>query len=136
MQSNREIDVLIAEKVFGTKIMHLNHKSGWCVDYVADKNECNDTIVSDVGIEGYKLKRYSEDIKAAWELVEKNRIALDPLGRMWKPTLTHNGYKNGNWRCEFELCNDGPGDDITYYYGEGETPMLAICEAVLKTLEE
>ena len=39
MQSNREIDVLIAEKVFGAKIMHLNHKSGWCIDYIADKND-------------------------------------------------------------------------------------------------
>ena len=39
MQSNREIDVLIAEKVFGAKITHSNQKYGWCVDYVADKND-------------------------------------------------------------------------------------------------
>lgn len=70
MKLSRELDVLVAEKVFGAEVLHLNQPHGGRVDYVSsDNNTLNEPIMSDHGVEGWRLKHYSTDISAAWEVV-------------------------------------------------------------------
>lgn len=66
---SRELDVLVAEKVFGATITHLNQQSGWRIDYVANKPGLNEGIPTDYGYDGYRLRYYSSEIAAAWEIV-------------------------------------------------------------------
>jgi hypothetical protein len=69
--TNREIDVLIAERIFGAKVTFLNQKHGWRIDYNTDKDECNDPVWTDFGVDGYRLKNYTENMNFVWEVVEK-----------------------------------------------------------------
>lgn len=120
--SNRELDILVAERVFQANITHLNQKSGWCIDYVADKEECNDPIWTDYGADGYRLKRYSEDIKAAWKLVDK----------MWG--IWDLGSDFDGWNVKLTTARGSCSDK--FVTAKGKTVMEAICKVALKAVEE
>ena len=125
----RELDSSIAEKVFGAKVTFLDQKHGWRIDYIADKEECNDPIITDMGYDGYRLKRYSEDIRAAFEIVEKLR---NPKQVFSLATLVHRS-KNPKmeWIAKWEFFN--PNYDFVFSFNE--SVAMAICEASLKLVE-
>jgi hypothetical protein len=123
--TNREIDIKIAEKVFGAKVTFLNQQHGWRIDYVTDKEECNDPIRTDWGNDGEKLKSYSTDLKAAWEVVEffKDRIRFvltmgEMPSKFYSNVVIHLGM--GNFK---------------EYQAEANTAPEAICLAILNSIE-
>lgn len=129
--TNRELDVLIAEKVFGAKITFLNQKCGWRIDYTADKDECNDPITTDMGNDGYRLKNYSIDIKAAFEVVEELRIWTKAFSLV---TIVHMDQSNElEWMAQWEFHNPLNYD---FVFATNESAPKAICEATLKLLEK
>ena len=129
--TNRELDVLIAEKVFGAKVTFLDQTYGWRIDYEASESKCNNSISSDLGVEGYQLKKYSTDIEAAWEVIEK----FNKDGG----AITYSSMKNGT-RGHFVTLSFIPEgtfssrmDYVTV--DEAESAAQSICLAALKALE-
>lgn len=112
-----ELDALVAEKVMKCREI-LAKPDGPIALYRAEEYLYEDP------------KPYSTSIACAWEVVEKIRLTLDPIGRQWRPTIQHCGSKY-RWRCEFELENDNAGDDTTMYFAEADSASLAICLAAL-----
>jgi hypothetical protein len=147
--TNREIDVQIAEKLFGAKVEFLNQRYGWRVDYVADNNECNDPNLAMDMVDGWKLKHYSRDIKSAFQVVEKLRTAgytVDlssyPEEREWLQSPYDNApakewvLKRGPdyYQCRLSKYEKFCGwicvcDPI------GSSPAEVICMAALEALE-
>jgi hypothetical protein len=123
--TNRDIDVLIAEKIFNVKVKFINEKYGWRVDYLAEDDKCNDPIVTDMGNDGYKLKRYSTDITAAWTIVEELK------------NFKVSNY-DGQWLASVETWNEqggklGLGRRVPHLALGGTAPF-AICKAALKSI--
>lgn len=115
MKPGRELDALIAKEVFGAKVEFVNQKAGWRIDYRADKDECNNPIFTDYGCEGHRLKQYSTDIAAAWEVVEK----------LCRDSERHFVIeKTGAWLVRFRAGEFTPG----------ETAPHAICLSALKAV--
>lgn len=133
--TNREIDIKIAEQVYGAKVTFLNERAGWRRDYRADNEECNDFIATDNYFEPGSIKTWSSDIKLAFELIDYVSKAYDPHGRVVRPSIEHGGpgYK---WNCDFRLCHSNAGDDQTYWRASGDTPSEAICNCILKMYED
>src|SRR5260221_4662049 len=71
MDAGRQLDILIAEKLFKTKVKKSNRQHGWHIDYIAADDKCNDSIVTDWGTDGHVLKKYSTDEKSAFLVLEK-----------------------------------------------------------------
>lgn len=76
--------------------------------------------------------RYSTDIAAAWQVVEKWRakgegFQLDSLG-----FTGVEGETDAAWRCSFMDATDG---GMEHYSAEAETAPLAICLAALAAVE-
>ena len=89
MQAGRDLDYLIAEQVMGINIFILH--------------TMND------------IPRYSTDIAAAWEIVEKLRLAILPMS-------------NGQWAAALN-------DDKEFVPGFiADTAQYAICLAALKAV--
>ena len=122
MKAAREIDVLIAERIFGAKVTHLNQKSGYCIDYVADKDKCNDPILTDYGSDGYRLKYYSTDVSSAWEIVDQ--LILDG----WR--VETNTSKFGGTTCQISCAADRRSFDDGELVEAISAPR-AICLAAL-----
>jgi hypothetical protein len=75
----------------------------------------------------YSVPRYSADIAAAWEVVERMREHPDPRFR----TLRMVAYPYNRTYATFDAENE---DEWTEANGENATP-LAICRAALAALE-
>jgi len=120
----RKLDILVAEKLMGAKVTHLNQKSGWCIDYVTDKDECNNPIMTDWGADGYRLKFYSKDIKSAWDIVEKLKERMCAL----EFDFTSDRYY-ANFITAGEIDPDHP-----MFKGKGATAAESICRAALRTV--
>lgn len=114
MNSGRELDALVAEKVMGLKhVFNADLTEGW-IDI--------DTVCR-------SLPSYSTDIAAAWKVVEK----LQAYNPFWdadgfmefdlSPTSGVDGERG--WTCNF-------GDDNTRAYAS--TAPHAICLAALKAV--
>lgn len=124
MKSGRELDALVAEKVFG---MH-RHPGCDLDDHL--RAECYGTGTE----EGYgPVVDYSTDIAAAWQVVEKLRS--DGLGIILNDTMGQ--YRGRFWRYDrsdgwdidaWILCPD------TQFTVWEETAPLVICLAALKAL--
>lgn len=125
--TNREIDVLIAEKVFGAKVEFLDQKHGWRIDYTTDKEECNDPIRTDYGNDGYRLKNYSTNLAFAWEVVDY----FDKNGG----AITYSSMKNGG-RGHFLILSyleNSSSSRLDYVSVIGDSVPQAICKAALLT---
>ena len=132
MKPGRELDVVIAKKVFGSEVDFLNQLAGWRIDYVAKRRECNDPILSDLGVEGYRLKDYSTNISSAWKVVEKLKYFM-----VLAPGASCNGSESPNradtWVVELGLMPDGEGRSV---FAEGVSAPHAICLAALKAMDK
>lgn len=123
MKPGRELDIAIAEKVFGAKVENLSQKHGWRIDFKSNMVECNDFIKSDAGIEGSKLKPFSTDIAAAWKVLEKFSHT-----RLW-----FNSHFQ-KWICEWARPSTPPFVTIIVS-AAGDTASHAICLAALEAVK-
>jgi hypothetical protein len=102
---SRELDALIAEKVMGLAVFN-----GMIFRYIQDYKE-GDVATA----ESCPIPKYSTDIAAAWEVVDK-------LGGDF---VLH---RKTAWECVFFLGRD------KYFQDRSETAPHAICLAALKTV--
>lgn len=112
MKAGRELDRLIAEKV-----MHLPNIRNWDCGYVYGPEH------------GEDVPRYSTDIAAAWQVVEKltksENIDLEII-----PSAFHN-------ECSVSVgFLDDCGDACGPFYFTEESAPHAICLAALKAIEK
>ncbi len=102
----KELDALIAEKVMGLAVekfmINPPKPTGWV------------KLKLDTNSKSFELPKYSTDISAAWEVVEK----FVPL------SLDHT---DGNWRC-------GIAKEGEVYHAGAESAPHAICIAALKAV--
>lgn len=119
MKPGRELDVLIAQKVFGFK----TYKSSNPFDYSGeDKNIYNMSQLDEIGhVE--ETKQYSTDIAAAWEVVH--------IVGTRKQSFTLYGYFSEGFVCNFSSRDE----DESAVYAEGETAPHAICLAALESVK-
>jgi hypothetical protein len=129
MVPGRELDCIIAENVFNVKINKTisrlinEHVSMSISDVYGDENlePIQDTTVK-------RIKDYSTDIAAAWEVVEK----FD-YNYLWRwDGVTRYAMPNGmKWECKF--TEKGATSDNMGY---GLTAPEAICKAALLAVME
>lgn len=119
MKPGKELDALIAEKVMGLEVVRTEwkRKSGASGVYYTIGEPSWDDYAGDMQL-GNAVPLYSEDISAAWEVVEK----LDLLNGY---TLGRYGF-NGRWSVI---------DDSECAVVFGESAPHAICLAALKAIE-
>lgn len=128
MKPGRELDALIAEKVFGWSWSKEKHRvadpEGWSVRNLLIPPNC-DWILSTYDLEpgmnsvNIPVPSYSTDIAAAWKVVEKLREKDMDL-------QLHS----------FRTCVRAYFDDLEWSeYEEANTAAHAICLAVLKAVE-
>jgi len=132
MPAGKELDGLIAEKVFGWKNLHWKeggHKTdefgcllSWPTGWYGDGPKGSTCLV----------KRYSTNMDDAWEVIQQMssayRISVHDMsvdGQRWRCSLE---ARDGKWRFPTELAHKGDES------ANAETPALAICRAVLKAV--
>lgn len=137
---NREIDVKVAEKIFGYKVEH------WTQEKYKDCDPSCDyvtgwVIINEPGSIMYwrALPHYSVNIADAWTVLEKMLVRQEEEyyskhfefdGPRFKPSfhyLTNEGYPLGTICWFVKLCYD---DLIQFVCAD--TASLAICLAALK----
>lgn len=141
MNPGRELDALVAEKVFGCKVeKREGHKTGpvrtGTIGELIGRTEytCNCPTmdyVNDFGAFDPKfphsdnaglfssIKHYSSEIAAAWEIVERMRE------RHHWTRIELNNFGKGTWLVNFEIGGATSGESAPH----------AICLAALKAVE-
>lgn len=83
---------------------------------------------------------YSEDLAAAWRVVEQMHAGIDPaeMGRYQYLTLVCTGAYGEKWAASFDfnLSHDWYEADVIVtcpFAARGPTPALAICRAALES---
>lgn len=109
MKPGRELDTLIAEKIFG---WHLDEHNMWAIP--------GNTFL--IYASCTNIPSYSTDISAAWEVVEKFK-AVTRLEKRFNDDTT-------KWFCELSL---GIGEGCCTAYAE--TAPHAICLAALEATQ-
>lgn len=105
MQPGRELDKLVAEKIFSAK-----------VDWYDEAGKCN----TDSDMDFARLKFYSRDIEAAWEVFE-----YFPYNQVELIKAMHEYW------CIFRSLRDDNDEEIAEL---GVSAPHAICLAALKTV--
>ena len=122
MEAGRELDALIAKKVFGCPVVYKDDRP-WC----GCKDEEHATWWHEIK---HDLKWYSTDLEEAWEVVEKIKRdhAKDPYGDDF--FLRQDGAK---WVAGFgtDAPHENFGSDPDSE-GTADTVPHAICLAALK----
>lgn len=108
--SNRELDVVIAEKVMGWK----QDKDTW---WSTDQGVMYDD----------EMPPFSTDISAAWEVVRHLENGRFPM--RWE--IKQDGYDDGSIEVRFW---SGPRMNYEIHHAIEETAPLAICKAALKAV--
>lgn len=123
----RELDALVAEKVMGLRVKRNRITGLMTVDPDSGNTERGLHPVASIVP---PLHRYSTDISAAWEVVEKivsltcdESFHLDSLG-----------FDGEEWRCILWQINDEKSWSLRVV-GEAATAPEAICLAALKAVE-
>jgi hypothetical protein len=113
--TNREIDVLIAQKVFGHNVVHTTwgkNKQYEC--YTIGEPEYYYTSDDPQGIRMNEVPYYSDDIEAAWTVLDSLKDCVVEVSY---------DYNNNYWCCCMQ------GGKVEVY---NQTAPRAICEAALK----
>jgi len=109
MEAGREMDALVAEKVMGWELRTFK-SNGVDFWHIPGTVRCE-----------LDAPKFSTDIGAAWEVVEKM------IGEMWNLSLE---YQSAVYWCEFgKTCVPGDGEIA-------DTAPLAICRAALLAVME
>lgn len=120
MNPGRELDLLVAEKVFGYRPCKGNHSYacqlpiGPC--WIQEDGHGHMWEVN--------CSPYSTDIAAAWEVVEK-------LKEDWDLDISFRHYQSGI--ISVVLYHQHPNLSMSQHVGNATTAPLAICLAALKT---
>ncbi len=123
--TDRELDKLIAKKVFG------------CMPYPLAPNDEIVWFPNDNLKDSYSPRRvpyYSDDISAAFEIVEQIRkISHQDVFSLVGPS-----DESDQWFCTFEKKWHGHNEmlESIYAWEGGETAPLAICHAALQVVGE
>ena len=121
MEAGRGLDVLIAEKVMEEEVA----LRCWGAEYRSPIPMHASRGMLPPKRRWRNLPKYSTDISAAWEVVEK----MWQLG--WWATVQHQCV-DGTWECDFYKGNDRmKGKD--WYSSLASSAPLAICSAALQT---
>ena len=123
MPAGREMDALVAERVMGCKpepwLDFHGYKSYRCTCLLSYPHNSQTGPMADLD-----LKSYSNDIAAAWDVVEK----LTTEKQFWFGLRFHNDdefqLSSHIWEATFQ----------DFGRGFGETAPLAVCRAALKTV--
>ena len=129
MEAGRELDALVAEKVMGLSApWDENTPCPYCGEimrYCGQRSWC--TSCSEWRYGPYK--EYSEDISAAWEVVEKlrksYRVRIHEFGSGWQASLE---IKDGRLRYPIEISHEGDES------ANSDTAPHAFCLAALKAV--
>jgi hypothetical protein len=131
LPAGRELDALVAEKVFGCNVKWPMGEGGrgYC-DCKPKRTRYYKTwphgITTEEGCNYPELHEYSESIAAAWEVVEK-LLSIYPGFRV----EAHVAYQSiSEERRVFWTA--GEDDDRSDWHASGPTAPLAICRAALK----
>ncbi len=122
MTPGRELDVLVAKKVMGLAVWPQHCCGAQGYGQGADDHCDGCDFETDKRI--WQGAKYSTDIAAAWEVVEKD----DGWGFDWR--LKRWAASSKPWACTAERIVDGKR-----FYVEAVTAPHAICLAALKALE-
>ncbi|HHI3608491.1 TPA: BC1872 family protein [Bacillus anthracis] len=120
---NRELNILIAEKVMGWKVAVAMDGA---TEYYDNGTLCDGKWVDDVGIlekDNLNVFKPSDRIQDAWLVVEKMRKDYD----FWFELTTHESFSLKT-KCYFQL-NDIEVSAVC------ETAPMAICKAALLAIE-
>lgn len=136
MEAGREMDALVAEKVMGWRDIRC-HQGGNLPfgvpddDFNRDVDEHKKHGNCGFPMEYHRepIPMFSNDISAAWEVVEK---LLDKNLHLILRDQAENGYS-----ADFYLAQDWPNPPCKFIaeYVRGDTAPLAICRAALKAAE-
>lgn len=125
-QAGPELDKLIAEKVFGYVDVHINMLGRmWVKDKKSD--DCRHTLPGD--------GRFSTDISAAWEVVEKMKEKDFWWSSSFKSGIFKANINKPGHEVEFRRVKLGINDEPHDYVAIAETLPLAICLAALSASE-
>jgi len=120
MEAGKQLDALVAEKIFGYKVFRRDYVDGARFFF-------EDTD----GAPTYLYMNYSTDIAAAWEVVEKLRELNN--GSVLEFRLTWSGKEYGIPGFVFRIWeSDLPHVDLLPF--EAKTAPHAICLAALKAV--
>lgn len=114
IESNRNLDVLIAELVMKIDVKSIVSEPGW---------EGLNTLYSKV-----RIPEYTSSIDAAFSVIEKMRASEYELA-LYSP-IQRGIRETDNWTCEFTH-----GITHAWWSVEAETVELAICLCALECLE-
>jgi len=131
MQAGKELDRILAEKVFGWKNLQWNDFNSW-VDEMGAWTSPAGWYGDGPNGATYLTKSYSANMGDAWEVVmqlsSKYRISVHDMsadGRLWQCSFE---ARDGKYRFPVELAHKG---DV---FDNAETPALAICRSALKAI--
>ena len=117
MTKSRELDMLMSKDVLGHQVFY--EKNGSIREKI-------------MGGQSRPLRSYSQDISAAWEVVEKLGITLLPVDQGWFAIV---GKKHG-WASPAEFLTFLKNADFTRSGAAvGETAPMTICLAAMKAVE-
>ena len=137
LEAGRELDALIAEKVFGFEVIEVQEVNPLLAGLrrglkgrKLNKTEMWECLETYKKLKNGKyLPHYSTDIAAAWQVVEKLRadcvfanIGPDPS-------------EGGGYNCQFHWAEGHDEFDIRLEDAAAPTAPLAICRAALKVVK-
>lgn len=120
MQAGAEMDALISSKIF--EVMAFRATGNWEHENESDYLDEGEAYYFGEYQETIRLPKYSTDIAAAWEIVEKLKAA----GK-WLSISTSFIGTDEKWCCEYSENNIQSEVDFVL----AETAPLAICRAAL-----
>lgn len=128
MKAGRELDALLAEKIFGCKVdreKRFYEVTMFCGCPGRQHDSDSDRV------EG--IPWYSTDIAAAWQVVDHVRYSVRN-GRF--VVRAPEGPAPAYWSAGYEDTSSEPGygDSIHHWLVEGETAPHAICLAALRVI--
>ncbi len=118
MKAGRELDALVAEKVFGINVVKSEHKNGYA--YYTDGEPDWDWIRFEGSSLQNAIPMYSTDISDAWKVIEKLSFTVElTTNNPYGPTTDETEWLV-TFHAEFEA--------------HGCSAAHAICLAALKTI--
>lgn len=126
MKPGRELDLLIAQKVFGYGRQINALGPSFLTELPNNVHRDRPVVGADENL--YFLKKYSTDIAAAWEVVEKMIEETEQDKDPMVFTLDIHPHRQLNWDADFTSVYMGGG----HGYANADTAPLAICLAALK----
>lgn len=133
-EAGRELDALVAERVFGLRVEILpapehGHQHGKNVPMEPQSCDPPPGMLGAWAAMYWVIPRYSTDISAAWEVLERMRERGE-----WVLNVMADGYEIDNHNAEAIPLKGWTWDD-EWIAERADTAPLCICRAALKAIE-